>query len=62
MTLLDGVANDADLEYAARITARFSQGKNADKVVVETLRTNGETKTLEVEPLKPSEIKQEWYV
>ena len=62
LTLLDGVANDADLEYAARITARFSQGKNSDKVTVETRRPNGEVKSLEITPMKPSEMHEEWYV
>lgn len=62
LTLLDGVANDDDLELAARITARFSQGKNENKVTVETCRQNGETKVLDVEPMKASEMKQEWYV
>jgi len=62
LTLLDGVANDADIEFAARITARFSQGKNDDIVVVETRRSNGETRTLEIKPLSPGEIEQGWYV
>ena len=62
LTLLDGVANDDDLKFAAQITARSSQGKNADKVVIEARRTNGDTITLEVPPLSPGEIKKEWYV
>ena len=62
LTLVDGVFNDADLEFAARITARFSQGKNEESVTVETQRSNGEIKTMEVKPLPVSEMKQEWYV
>ncbi|MDH5473948.1 MAG: tRNA (5-methylaminomethyl-2-thiouridylate)-methyltransferase [Gammaproteobacteria bacterium] len=62
LTLIDGVANDADLELAARITARFSQGKNEDSVTVETRRQNGETQLLNVKPLSADDIKQEWYV
>ena len=62
LTLLDGVANDADMALAARITARFSQGKNAEKVTVEIRRSNGEIKELEVDPIKPSEILDSWYV
>ena len=62
LTLLDGVANDADLEFAARITARFSQGKNEDTVTVETQRANGEIKTMNVKPLPVSDMQKEWYV
>ena len=62
LVLLDGVANDEDLLLAARITARFSQGKSADKVVVETRRDNGEEKIFEVQPLQASELNEEWHV
>ncbi len=62
LTLIDGVANDEDLELAARITARFSQGKNEDTVTVEIRRTNGEVKEINVTPMKPSEMQKEWYV
>jgi len=62
LTLVDGVVSDSDLEFAARITARFSQGRNEDAVTVEIKRNNGEVKTIDVTPLKPSEIKQDWYL
>lgn len=62
LTLLDGVANDADMELAARITARFSQGKNDDKVCVEIRRSNGEVKEFEVSPMQPGEMLESWYV
>ena len=62
LVLVDGVANDADLELASRIAARFSQGKNTDSVMVETRRPNGEIKTLDVCPIKASEMQESWYV
>lgn len=62
LSLIDGVVNDADLELAARIIARFSQGKNEAQVTVETMRTNGESRMLDVKPMSVSEIPQEWYV
>ena len=62
LVLLDGVANDDDLLLAARITARFSQGKAAEKVTVETRRDNGEEKAFDVAPLPLSELKKEWYL
>jgi tRNA U34 2-thiouridine synthase MnmA/TrmU len=62
LVLLDGVANDEDLLLAARITARFSQGKNSDHVIVETRRDNGEEKTFDIAPLPASELKDAWHV
>jgi len=62
LTLIDGNATDEDLETASRIVARFSQGKNTDRVMVKITHTNGDKTIREVLPMKPSEIKQEWYV
>jgi tRNA U34 2-thiouridine synthase MnmA/TrmU len=62
LTLIDGETSDNELEHAARIAARFSQGRNAELVTVKITRTDGEEKTLDVPPMSPSEIKQEWYV
>lgn len=62
LTLIDGEASDEDLETASRIVARFSQGKNTDNVTVKITRLNGEETTLDVLPMPPSEIKQEWYI
>ncbi len=62
LTLLDGVATDADLEFAARICARYSQGRNAETVTIEARRTNGDTTTLVVKPMLSADIKPEWHV
>ncbi len=62
LTLLDGVASDDDLKYAAQIIGRYSQGRNAETVTIEARRTNGETTTLEVKPLASADIKPEWQV
>lgn len=62
LTLIDGDANDDELKHAARIAARFSQGRDAENVTVKITRTDGNEKILDVPPLSPSEIKQEWYV
>lgn len=62
LTLLDGVATDDDLKFAARITARFSQGRNAHSVTIEARRTNGDILTLEVPPMPAADINPEWYV
>ena len=60
--LIDGEATDEDIETASRIVARFSQGKNEDSVTVKITHINGDEQTVNVLPMPPSEIKQEWYV
>jgi tRNA U34 2-thiouridine synthase MnmA/TrmU len=62
LTLVDGEASDQDLETASRIVARFSQGKNQERVTVKITRLGGEEQIMDVLPMSPSEIKQEWYV
>jgi tRNA U34 2-thiouridine synthase MnmA/TrmU len=62
LTLIDGEVSDEDIETASRIVARFSQGKNEDSVTVKITRINRDEKTVNVLPMPPSEIKQEWYV
>ena len=62
LTLVDGETSDEELKYAARIVARFSQGRDAETVTVKITRRDGGERILDVPPLPPSEIKQEWYV
>jgi len=61
LTLIDGEVDDADLEFAARIVARFSKGRNAEAVTLK-IRHAGYEKTLTVPPLPADDIPQEWYV
>lgn len=60
--LLDGVASDDDLQFAARVMARFSQGRNEEQVQVEVSRRDGGAHTLGVRPLSGDEIRRDWYV
>ncbi len=62
LTLLDGVATDSDLTFAAQIAARFSQGRNAETVTIEARRTNGDTTTLVVKPMLAADVNPQWYV
>ena len=62
LTLIDGEISDQDLETASRIVARFSQGKNEQRVTVSISFTNGDQRTMDVLPMQASEIEQEWYV
>ena len=62
LALVDGEANDADLQLAARLVARFSKGREADQVELELNRPGAASERLSVVPLKPHEIPKEWYL
>jgi tRNA U34 2-thiouridine synthase MnmA/TrmU len=62
LVLLDGEADSDDLELAARLTARFSHGRDAERVTVEVTGKDGAAHTLEVAPLPAAEIPAEWYL
>ncbi|MGB5304816.1 MAG: tRNA (5-methylaminomethyl-2-thiouridylate)-methyltransferase [Gammaproteobacteria bacterium] len=62
LVLLDGEIRVGDLELAARLTARFSQGRDAGHVTVQVNNMDGVTQSLEVVPLAPDEIPQDWYL
>ncbi len=61
LTLLDGTVEDGDLELAAKIVARFSQGREADSVDVEVAE-NGVIQNITVKPFAPDEIQESWRV
>lgn len=61
LTLIDGEVDDEDIEFASRIVARFSQGRDADAVTVK-IRHAGMEKSFTVTPMQSDDIPQEWYV
>ena len=62
LTLIDGEFMDAQVEQAARIVARYSQGKMADEVELEYVDKDGNARELKVAPLPPDELPEEWMV
>jgi tRNA U34 2-thiouridine synthase MnmA/TrmU len=48
ISLIDGEADENDLELAARLVARFSSGRTSELVTVEVRQKNGESKNIEV--------------
>jgi tRNA-specific 2-thiouridylase len=62
MVLVEGEASDTDLELAARITARFGQGRGSDRVAVEVHPRNRTAYTIDVSPLPAEEIPESWYL
>jgi tRNA-specific 2-thiouridylase len=62
LALIDGSPSAEDLFLAARITARFGQGRDTELVDINVMHKDGSERTLQVKPLKKEEIPKEWYV
>ena len=62
LVLLDGSANADDVQLAARLTARFGKGREAEQVAVSVTDTAGQTRTFDVTPLPAEEIPASWYL
>ena len=62
LALLDGTPDADDVEFAARVVARYGQGKAADAVSVEVTFPDGVTKTLTVAPLPSDDVLKSWHV
>lgn len=62
LALLDGTVNDDDIALAARLVARYSQGKQADLVELTVTGLDGRQQQLSVKPLGADEIPREWYI
>ncbi|NKC00697.1 MAG: tRNA (5-methylaminomethyl-2-thiouridylate)-methyltransferase [Pseudomonadales bacterium] len=62
LALIDGQANEADIELAAQIVARYGQGKDAQSVTAEIRFPDGQLKELTVGPLAGHQIDPKWHV
>jgi hypothetical protein len=60
LTLVDGAMGEGDLELAARIVARYSQGRDSDAVELEFTEPGCDPRRLVVAPLPPHELPGEW--
>ncbi len=61
LVLIDGEADQDDLDLAARITARYSQGREADQVQVSVV-SDGVERNLSVSPYPAHEIPNDWHI
>ncbi len=61
LVLVDGSPSEDDLLLAAKITARYGQGRNAEHVDV-SINNKGSEKIIQVKPLGSNEIPQQWYI
>ena len=62
LALIDGKTSEEDVQLAARLTARFSQGRSADQVELQWQKKNGEKSLLRVEPMPVDTIPKDWYL
>jgi tRNA U34 2-thiouridine synthase MnmA/TrmU len=62
LALIDGEPNQKDLQVAARIVARYSQGRNEKNVNVEVRLTAGVIQQFSVEPFTADEIESAWLI
>ena len=62
LVLLEGAIDHEALELAAKITARFSQGKTAEQVTVQITLPDQSVQQLIVKPMLPNEIPDGWYL
>ena len=60
LALLDGEPSEQDIELAARIVARYSQGKHEEQVTLDFTDREGNTREMQVKPLAAHEIPKEW--
>jgi tRNA-uridine 2-sulfurtransferase len=60
--LIDGDPSADDLRHAARILARYSQGRDAHEVRVSLTWPDGSSEQMTVAPAAPDEIAPEWLI
>lgn len=60
--LLDGSPTHADVQLAARIVGRYSQGREASEIVLEYRQVDGSTHTIHAKPFSTAEIPADWLI
>lgn len=61
VALIQGKPTETDYFTAARLVARFCQGREEESVVVE-IKNGSHTKTIAVKPFQPDDIPKTWYL
>ncbi len=62
LVLVDGSPSAEDLFLAARITARYGQGRDAEQVDVSIVDKDGSERIIQVKPFAADEIPQQWFI
>ena len=62
LVLVDGTVDEADLQLAAQILARYGQGRDAEQVEVTLRDQQGNERNITVTPLKAEQIPESWFI
>lgn len=62
LILIDGDVQQEDYQLAARLAARFSQGREAESVTVDLHAKDGVVTRLQVVPMAADDVSKAWYV
>lgn len=62
LALIDGKVEPQDIQLAASILARYSQGRDAAAVTVEICQPGGVCTEVDATPMKSDAIPEQWYV
>lgn len=62
LVLIDGEVSAEDVYLAARIAARFGQGRDAAQVDMTITQPDGSERIIQVAPLNSDDLPQEWYI
>jgi tRNA-specific 2-thiouridylase len=62
VALIDGQLEPGDIELAARIVARYGQGRDANEVTMAVSNPGGDVSELAVIPMPADEINESWHV
>jgi hypothetical protein len=62
LCLIDGTPSRDDVALAARVLARYSQGRSADQVTVCVQHPGGVDEQMTIAPLAPADLPEEWHV
>jgi tRNA-specific 2-thiouridylase len=60
LALIDGKLNEQELQLAARIVARYSQGRLAEQVELDYRTRDGVIRQLSVKPMADDQLPREW--
>ena len=60
LCLIDGNVSEEERTLAAKVLARYSQGRDQDQVTVRYTGLDGVSEELQVTPYKPYEVSQRW--
>jgi len=62
LALLDGSFDDDDIALAARIVARYGQGRDAEQVDIEIKPTDRDVYQISVQPMSSEDIPKQWMI